>query len=220
MSWNRPNQVGPQEMGWRTTAQNFNLNRDYVKAQAPETRASLDFFREWEPDVLVDLHTTNGSYHGYALTYSPSLNPAGDIGPAFTGAAYARDSMLPELRRRVRARRGYETFDYGNFESQDAPEKGWFTYDHRPRFGTNYMGLRGRVAVLSEAYSHDPFERRVRRPPMPIDLTRVHRWHVGRAGVFLNLGKLLIHRGEGFRIIREVYPIEKTTLNRSLRPPP
>jgi hypothetical protein len=61
----------------------------------------------------------------------------------------------------VRARRGYETIDYGNFVSQDSAERGWFTYDHRPRFGTNYYALRGRVSVLSEAYSHDPFDRRV-----------------------------------------------------------
>jgi hypothetical protein len=52
-------------------------------------------------------------------------------------------------------------FDYGNFIAQDSVERGWFTYDHRPRFGTNYVGLRGRIAVLSEAYSHDPFARRV-----------------------------------------------------------
>jgi hypothetical protein len=158
---NRSEQNGPPLVGQRPNAQGLDLNRDYMKADAPETRASLRMFNEWSPDVFVDLHTTNGSYHGYALTYAPSLAPAGDIGPAFTGGAYARDSILPELRRRVRARRGYETFDYGNFASQDSAEKGWFTYDHRPRFGTNYYALRGRIAVLSEAYSHDPFDRRV-----------------------------------------------------------
>ena len=158
---NRGAQNGPVLVGQRPNAQAFDLNRDYIKAEAPETRSSLRMFNEWTPDVFVDLHTTNGSYHGYALTYAPSLNPAADIGPAFIGGAYARDSILPELRRRVRTRRGYETFDYGNFASQDSAEKGWFTYDHRPRFGTKYYALRGRIAVLSEAYSHDPFARRV-----------------------------------------------------------
>ena len=158
---NRSEQNGPELVGQRPNAQGLDLNRDYMKADAPETRASLGMFNRWSPDVLVDLHTTNGSYHGYALTYSPSLNPAGDIDPAFAAAAYTRDSLLPELRRRVRTRRGYETFDYGNFQSQETPEKGWFTYDHRPRFGTNYYALRGRVSVLSEAYSHDPFDKRV-----------------------------------------------------------
>jgi len=158
---NRSEQNGPVMVGQRPNAQSLDLNRDYMKADAPETQASVGMLTRWNPDVFVDLHTTDGSYHGYALTYSPSLNPAGAIGPAFAGAAYARDSLLPELRRRVRTRRGYETFDYGNFVSQDSAERGWFTYDHRPRFGTNYYALRGRIAVLSEAYSHDPFARRV-----------------------------------------------------------
>jgi murein tripeptide amidase MpaA len=157
---NRGAQNGPQLVGQRPNAQGQDLNRDYIKADAPETRASLAMFNRWNPDVFVDLHTTDGSYHGYALTYSPSLNPAGDIGP-FSGGAYARDSILPELRRRVRERRGYETFDYGNFASQDSVEKGWFTYEHFPRYGTNYYALRGRISVLSEAFSHDPFDRRV-----------------------------------------------------------
>lgn len=158
---NRGEQNGPVQVGQRPNAQNLDLNRDYMKADAPETRASLGMFNRWNPDFFVDLHTTDGSYHGYALTYAPSLNPAGDIGPAFAGGAFVRDSLLPELRRRVRTRRGYETFDYGNFVSQDSADRGWFTYDHRPRFGTNYYALRGRMSVLSEAYSHDPFARRV-----------------------------------------------------------
>jgi hypothetical protein len=158
---NRGSQNGPVLVGQRPNAQGLDLNRDYIKLDAPETRASLAMFNAWNPHVFVDLHTTNGSYHGYALTYAPSLNPAADIAPAFDGGGYTRDSILPELRRRVRTRHGYETFDYGNFASQDSVERGWFTYDHRPRFGTNYYGLRGRISVLSEAYSHDPFARRV-----------------------------------------------------------
>lgn len=158
----RTEQNGPEMVGTRANAQGLDLNRDYVKAEAPETRASLAMFDAWDPDVFVDLHTTDGSFHGYALTYSPSLNPAAPLGD------YTR-SLLAELRKRVRERDGYETFDYGNFNdgggrevSTDSVHDGWYTYDHRPRFGTNYYGLRNRVAVLSEAFSHDPFERRVK----------------------------------------------------------
>lgn len=158
----RTEQNGPELVGQRPNAQGLDLNRDYVKAEAPETRASLAMFAAWNPDVFVDLHTTDGSFHGYALTYSPSLNPAAPLGD------YTR-TLLAELRRRVREREGYETFDYGNFSdafgsevSTDTTHSGWYTYDHRPRFGTNYYGLRNRISILSEAYSHDPFERRVR----------------------------------------------------------
>jgi hypothetical protein len=160
---NRSEQNGPEMVGERANAQGLDLNRDYVKAEAPETRASLSMFARWDPDVFVDLHTTNGSYHGYALTYAPSLHPSAPLG------AYTHDVLLPELRRRVQERHGVATFPYGNFSqeygadvSPDTVKQGWFTYDHRPRFGTNYYGLRGGVAILSEAYSHDPFERRVR----------------------------------------------------------
>ena len=166
---NRTEQNGPEMVGQRANGQGLDLNRDYVKAEAPETRAALRFFDAWDPDVFVDLHTTDGSYHGYALTYSPSLSPAAALPGLTSGGAWAHDSLLPELRRRVRTRDGFPTFDYGNFDAgyeerdlTDTAKTGWYTYDHRPRFGTNYYGLRGRVAVLSEAYSHDPFERRVK----------------------------------------------------------
>ncbi|MFL5607428.1 MAG: M14 family metallopeptidase, partial [Gemmatimonadaceae bacterium] len=158
----RSEQNGPELVGQRPNAQGLDLNRDYVKAEAPETRASLAMFNAWEPDVFVDLHTTDGSFHGYALTYSPSLNPAAPLGD------YTR-VLLAELRTRVRTRDGYETFDYGNFNdafgnevSTDTVHTGWYTYDHRPRFGTNYYGLRNGISILSEAFSHDPFEKRVK----------------------------------------------------------
>lgn len=164
-SINRTEQNGPELVGERVNAQGLDLNRDYIKAEAPETRASLAMFDAWDPDVYVDLHTTDGSYHGYALTYSPSLNPA-SYAAAFAGAL-TRDTILPELRARMQ-RHGIAVFDYGNFDSvyeehdiTDTVKHGWYTYDHRPRFGTNYYGLRGRVSILSEAYSHDPFRRRV-----------------------------------------------------------
>ncbi len=159
---NRPDQNGPEIVGGRASAQELNLNRDYIKAEAPETRASLAMFRAWDPDVFVDLHTTNGSYHGYALTYSPALTPAAPL------ASYAQSVWLPLLRERMRGRRGFETFDYGNFltDYRDlaAPTpaaEGWATFDSRPRYSTNYYGMRNGVAILSEAYSHDRFARRV-----------------------------------------------------------
>jgi len=162
-SVNRTEQNGPEMVGIRANAQNLDLNRDYVKAEAPETRASLTMFNTWDPDVFVDLHTTDGSFHGYALTYSPSLSPA-----AVFGGVYARDSLLPILRERLRTRDGFELFDYGNFISDErggiadtSVREGWATYDSRPRFGTNYYGVRGRIGILSEAYSHDSLARRI-----------------------------------------------------------
>ena len=163
----RGSQNGPEMVGQRPNTQGpngqgYDLNRDYIKADAPETRASLAMFNEWNPDVFVDLHTTDGSFHGYALTYSPSLHPSAPLGD------YTR-TLLVTLRERVRTRDGFEIFDYGNFNdgggreiSTDSVHSGWYTYDSHPRFGTNYYGLRGGISILSEAFSHDPFERRIR----------------------------------------------------------
>lgn len=155
---NRPGQNGPAMVGRRANGQGLDLNRDYVKQEAPETRATAGLVAEWDPALFIDLHTTNGSYHGYALTFSPPLNQ--NEGPA---SRFVRTELLPEVRRRMKARHGYETFWYGNFRNQepDSLVAGWETYEGAPRYGTNWTGLRGRMAVLSEAYSNADFQTRV-----------------------------------------------------------
>ena len=155
---NRPGQNGPAVVGERGNGQGLDLNRDYVKLEAPETRGALRLITAWDPDVFIDLHTTNGSYHGYLLTFSPGLNPNS---PGSND--YVRDHFLPAVRRRMRERHRQETFWYGNFRNQapDSLAQGWETYDARPRFGTNLNGMRGRVSILSEAYSNAPFRDRV-----------------------------------------------------------
>jgi hypothetical protein len=155
---NRPGQNGPSMVGRRANGQGLDLNRDYVKLEAPETRGSAARLSAWRPQVFVDLHTTNGSYHGYDLTWSPGLNP--NSTPAND---WVRDSLLPSVSGRMRARHGPATFPYGNFLNQhpDSLALGWATYDARPRFGTNWWALRGGMAVLSEAYSNDAFGTRV-----------------------------------------------------------
>lgn len=155
---NRPGQNGPATVGRRPNGQGLDLNRDYVKMEAPETRASVELIGRWDPQLFVDLHTTNGSYHGYALTWSPGLNP--NRVPAND---YVQDVFLPEIRKRMRRRHAQETFPYGNFRNQepDSLTQGWETYDGLARYGTNWHALRGRMSILSEAYSNDPFEKRV-----------------------------------------------------------
>jgi hypothetical protein len=155
---NRPGQNGPAIVGRRANGQGLDLNRDYVKLEAPETRGSVALLSAWRPHLFVDLHTTNGSYHGYALTWAPGLNP--NSTPAND---WVRDSLLPTVSSRMRERHGRATFSYGNFLNQDPDSLvlGWTTYDGRPRFGTNWYALRGGMAVLSEAYSNDDFATRV-----------------------------------------------------------
>lgn len=197
---NRGAQNGPELVGTRQNASGWNLNRDYIDGDAPETRGSLAMLNQWNPDVFMDLHTTDGSIHGYALTYSPPLTPT-----AVNVVPYAAKTMLPAIRERMRTREGFEITDYGDFSrtgvvrgqrgaargappdtsagrgrrgggfgggrgpsleqiiGDSIPTSGWAfsTYESLARYGTNYYGLRNRIGILSEAFSHDPFARRV-----------------------------------------------------------
>ena len=154
---NRSEQNGPEQVGQRADGMNLDLNRDYFKAEAPETRASLArVITTWDPALMMDLHTTDGTRHGYLLTYAPPLDPIGPVGPT----AYVRDQMLPALRKTLMDRYHEPIFDYGNVDDPLAP-KSWDTYAPVGWYGTNYVGLRGRMAILSEAYSHADFKTRV-----------------------------------------------------------
>ncbi len=151
---NRMRQAGPPEVGVRTNAQGMDLNRDFVKLESPEVRALVRFLNEWDPAVLIDCHTTNGSFHRYTLTYEGGRCAAGNADLV----AYLRDQLLPDAGRRLRKHTGYLSYFYGNF-SRDRSE--WQTVPATPRYGTHYVGLRNRLAVLSESYSYAPFKDRV-----------------------------------------------------------
>src|SRR5256886_6145750 len=155
---NRSEQNGPALVGQRADGKNLDLNRDYFKAEAPETRASLArVYTTWDPALMVDLHTTDGTLHGYQLTYAPPLDPNGPAGPT----AFVRDGMLPALRQTLAHKYHEPIFDYGNVDTSQA-QRSWDSYAPYGWYGTNYVGLRGRMAILSEAYSHADFKTRVR----------------------------------------------------------
>ncbi|MGH7582045.1 MAG: M14 family metallopeptidase [Gemmatimonadales bacterium] len=152
---NRGEQEGPPMEGLRANGQGYDLNRDYVKQEAPETRASLAFITRWNPDLFMDLHTTDGSYHGYDLTWSPGLNP--NHTPTND---WVQDTLLEQVRARLIARDHVQTYPYGNFDGSNAAPTGWRSYESLPRYGTNLQGML-RVSVLSEAMSHENFMRRI-----------------------------------------------------------
>ncbi len=155
---NRSEQNGPTRVGLRPDGLKLDLNRDYLKAEAPETRASLaEVYDTWDPAVMMDLHTTDGTLHGYLLTYSPPLDPNGPPGPI----AFAQDTLLPAVRAAMQQKYDEPIFPYGNVRNPMKPE-GWTTYSPLAWYGTNYVGMRGRIAILSEAYSHADFRTRVK----------------------------------------------------------
>ncbi len=155
---NRPDQNGPVEgVGQRANGQGLDLNRDYVKLESPEIGGLVAAVAALDAALVMDLHTTDGSFHGYELTYASPQHPATE--PMLLAFGTAR--FLPALRDAMAADH-FATFDYGDFADGAAPEKGWFTFDHRARYGTNYFGLQNRLTLLSEAYSHEPFEVRIK----------------------------------------------------------
>lgn len=153
----RTNQYGPSGgVGTRPNAEGLNLNRDFTKLDTREAQGLVqNVLAKWDPMLFMDLHTTNGSPHGYHLTYAEPLNPNTD--PRIR--EFQNDRMLPEIRNNMKER-GWETFYYGNFRG-DRPEEGWYTYAHQPRYSSNYHGLRNRLGLLSETYSYVDYESRI-----------------------------------------------------------
>jgi hypothetical protein len=196
---NRGTQNGPiNGMGTRAQAQNINLNRDFMKLDAPEGKANARLYVDYDPHVSYDLHTSNGSCHAYYLTYSPPLNP----NTSDTIMTIMKNEWFPFVTKQIKAKHGWDTFYYGNTQSregecpgggrgrasgapgaagggaatpppppppvtQPAPQapagpRSWGTFEHVPRFHNNYVGLRNRFALLSEAYSYATFEDRIK----------------------------------------------------------
>jgi hypothetical protein len=156
-AWNRPNQRGPEQMGWRTTAQNYNLNRDYAKAETPEMQAMLALIERWDPIVYVDLHATNGAQfeHDISITLEPLYS--GDSELRAAGLAL-RARLLEQL-----ARQGSLPLPfYPSFVDYDNPASGFDAGVAPPRFSTGYMPLRNRFAVLVETHSWKDYKTRVR----------------------------------------------------------
>ena len=202
---NRGTQNGPiNGMGTRANAQGLNINRDYTKLDTPEARAFVKLWNDYDPQIGFDLHTSDGSYHGYFLTYSPPLNP--DTDPSIM--KIMTDEWFPFVTKQIKVKHGWDTFYYGNASTPGGrggggfgggggragrgragggagapaapgaaparrepcqnvqPAEGvtreWQTFEHVPRFHNNYVGIRNRFGLLSEAYAYATFEDRIK----------------------------------------------------------
>ena len=156
----RGRQHGPLGgQGQRPNAQGLDLNRDHMKLESPEARAFVKLMNDYDPQVSMDLHTTNGTRHAYYLTYSPPLNPSTD--PTIT--TLLRNTWFPWLTTSIRTKYGWDYYYYGNVEGARGAtgERAWRSFDHRPRFNNNYIGLRNRFALLSEAFAYASFKDRI-----------------------------------------------------------
>ncbi|MBV8062787.1 MAG: peptidase M14, partial [Nevskia sp.] len=140
--WNRPNQVGPEEMGWRVTAQNLNLNRDYTKADAPEMQAMLRLLDAWDPILYADLHVTDGANFQHDISNTVEPLYAGDSGLRAAAAGLQQDTN-----RRLGEAGALPLDFYPAFERTDDPASGFAVQVVPPRFSHGYWGLRNRLGM-------------------------------------------------------------------------
>lgn len=153
--YNRINQNGPKEMGWRTTAQNYNLNRDYMKADTPEMRALLKLFNKFNPDIYIDTHTTDGADYQYTISYGIDTH----LLKYEKQKEWIKSNLKPFIESYLK-RAGYLISPYVGFVKGDFRNgiKDWISL---PRFSHGYAALRNRVGILIETHMLKPYKERV-----------------------------------------------------------
>lgn len=153
--FNRPNQNGPKQMGWRTNSLNLNLNRDYMKAESPEIKTFLKLFYEWTPDFMIDNHSTNGADYQYHITYGIETKQNMDENLI----SWIQEKYLPYLTANVE-QDGFLTAPYIEFKNGSI-ESGIKDWSAPPRLSHGYCAAQNRVCLLVETHSLKPFENRV-----------------------------------------------------------
>jgi hypothetical protein len=156
---NRTYQNGPKNgVGLRYNGQMLDINRDAMKLETPEMAGLLkNVLLKWDPQIMVDCHTTNGSYHEEPVTFTWMMNPAGDR----SLMDYMQNQMMPAVSATLRNSYRVENCFYGEFIDMKTPEKGWEYDASEPRYLTNYIGIRNRLAILNENYVYADYRSRV-----------------------------------------------------------
>ncbi len=154
--YNRINQNGPVEMGWRTTMQNLNLNRDFMKADAPEMKAWLKLYNAWNPDFFIDTHTTDGADYEYVVTYA--LEDRGNIDPAI--GEWLATKFTPEFEQKMETA-GFPVFPYVSFRQWHNPRSGLISRPAPPMLSQGYVAAHNRPGLLIETHMLKPYKPRV-----------------------------------------------------------
>lgn len=154
--YNRINQDGPSEMGWRTTSTYQNLNRDYMKADTPETRAWLSLWNHWSPDLFIDCHVTDGADYRYNITYQHEHHE----GVAPSVLAWETQVIDERVAPATEAAGNVVSWYLEFIENRDLP-KGIRDFNGSPRFSTGYTPLRNRPGILIETHMLKPYRPRV-----------------------------------------------------------
>ncbi|MFP4288865.1 MAG: M14 family metallopeptidase [Bacteroidales bacterium] len=155
--YNRINQDGPREMGWRTNALNLNLNRDFLKTDSDEVSALLDLWQQWDPDFFIDTHSTNGGDYQYAMTYATGTNKENMYKDL---AAWVQDTYLSQVEEKMEDD-GFPVFPYVTYRSWHDPRSGLRSGVGNPMYSTSYANYRNRPGLLLETHMLKPYKIRV-----------------------------------------------------------
>lgn len=152
----RPNQNGPEEKGFRTTAQNLDLNRDYAKVDSPEAQAMVRLLNQWDPLLYIDLHVTDGADFQYAggIVVQPRLKGPQEL-------ARVGSKISDELMKRMAADSILALPFYPDFERPNEPASGVALYQTTPRYSYGYWSMQNRIGILVEAHSWKDYPTRV-----------------------------------------------------------
>lgn len=153
--YHRINQNGPEEMGFRSTASNLNLNRDWTKADAPEMRAMLSLIHKWKPDFFFDIHTTDGADWQYAAQITVPVAPNLDARVAEWSRRFVEQAQ-PKIEKD-----GFLLAPYFGSVSAAQPERGVTVEEFSPRYSTGYWPAINRPNMLVETHMLKPYKFRV-----------------------------------------------------------
>jgi hypothetical protein len=154
--YNRINQNGPEEMGWRTTAQNLNLNRDFMKADAPEMRAWLKLYQEWLPEFFVDCHSTDGADFQYTMTYALETKGCMENKLSQWTENVCEKYLVSEMEKS-----GFPVFPYVQFRNWHDPRSGLTLGVAPPMLSQGYTAVQNRPGLLLETHMLKPYKARV-----------------------------------------------------------
>ena len=154
---NRINQNGPRELGTRNTSQQLNLNRDFLKADAPEMKAWLKMYNYWLPELFIDVHVTNGADFQYVMTYAID-NMTSNMEPGIT--KWSQEVYEKQLCEQME-KAGFPIFLYGSFKKYNAPESGFVPDTFDPRYSQGYAAAHNRLGLLIENHIYKPYKQRV-----------------------------------------------------------
>jgi hypothetical protein len=147
----RVNQDGPEQFGFRGNSRHLDLNRDFVKCDTLTARVFNEFFSAWDPDVMVDTHTSNGADYSYTMTliHTQADKLGGELG------VFLRETMLPAMFAEM-DKRGWPTCPYVN-PVKDSPDEGIAEFLETPRFSTGYAALHHTIGFMPETHMLKPF---------------------------------------------------------------